>query len=88
MNDSAAEDEPSGEQAFDVSLVRELADVLNDTGLTEIEVERGTLRIRVAKNIATAAPAMVPATFVAPGVAPSEAPAVAAPARPAGDVVK
>ena len=89
MNDSAAEDESPGEQAFDVRLVRDLADVLNDTGLTEIEVEHGTLRIRVAKTLAVAAaPAAIPATFVAPVGAPSEAPAAAAPARPAGDVVK
>jgi acetyl-CoA carboxylase biotin carboxyl carrier protein len=30
-------------------LVRELADILNDTGLTEIEVERDGQRIRVAR---------------------------------------
>src|SRR5512135_1194278 len=32
------------------SLVRELADILNETGLTEIEVERDGQRIRVAKT--------------------------------------
>lgn len=30
--------------------IRELADILSDTGLTEIEVEQGSLRVRVAKT--------------------------------------
>lgn len=36
---------------IDTSLVRQLADILNDTSLTEIEVERGELRIRVAREV-------------------------------------
>jgi acetyl-CoA carboxylase biotin carboxyl carrier protein len=51
----------------DSKLVRELADILNDTELTEIEVEKGELRIRVAREI-TAAPAAAPAP--APASAP------------------
>ena len=90
MNDSAAEGEPLGEEAFDVRLVRDLADVLNDTGLTEIEVERGTLRIRVAKMSAVAvAQTAVPAAVYAP--VPTAEPAAASaapPAKPAGDAVK
>ncbi len=35
---------------IDARLVRRLAAILNDTGLTEIEVERGDLRIKVARN--------------------------------------
>ena len=42
---------------IDTTLVRQLADILNDTSLTEIEVERGELRIRVAREV-TAAPMM------------------------------
>jgi acetyl-CoA carboxylase biotin carboxyl carrier protein len=34
----------------DRGLVRELADILKDTDLTEIEVEQGTLRIRVSRQ--------------------------------------
>ena len=37
--------------------MRRLAAILNDTGLTEIEVERGDLRIRVARSGAVAADA-------------------------------
>ena len=36
----------------DTRLVRELADVLIETGLTEIEIERGDLKIRVVKQAA------------------------------------
>lgn len=65
------------EAEVDTTLVRQLADILNDTSLTEIEVERGELRIRVAREI-TAAPVMQYAAAPAPMVA--AAPAVAAPA--------
>jgi len=34
----------------DTKLVRELAKILTDTGLTEIEMEKGSLKIRVAKG--------------------------------------
>lgn len=73
----------------DALLVRELAGVLNDTGLTEIEVERGDLKIRVAKTVTVAAPTMVaagPASM--PSTASTSAAAPAAPQAPAGEVVK
>jgi len=84
---SETEGESAGEEAFDVRLVRDLADVLNETGLTEIEVERGDLRIRVAKTISLAAtPAAIPATLAAPATVE---PAAAAPTpKAAGDTVK
>jgi acetyl-CoA carboxylase biotin carboxyl carrier protein len=55
---------------FDPDLVRELAALISDTDLTEIEVEKGDLRIRVARMI-TAAPAVsyapaMPTAVVAP----------------------
>ena len=62
---------------IDATLVRQLADILNDTSLTEIEVERGELRIRVAREI-TAAPVM---QYAAAPQAYAPAPA-AAPAAP------
>ncbi len=42
-------------------LIRELAELLNDTGLSEIEIEKSGLKIRVAKTITVAA--AVPATY-------------------------
>ncbi|WP_428149415.1 acetyl-CoA carboxylase biotin carboxyl carrier protein [Brevundimonas sp.] len=71
--DKKLDNEPSVE--IDTTLVRQLADILNDTSLTEIEVERGELRIRVAREI-TAAPAIQYAA--APAYAPQAAPAPAA----------
>ncbi len=52
----------------DTRLVRELADVLVETGLTEIEIERGDLKIRVVKQ-----------AIVAPQAVYAAAPAVMAP---------
>lgn len=40
---------------FDPELVRELAALLAETDLTEIEVEKGDLRIRVARTVTAAA---------------------------------
>lgn len=59
---------------IDPRLVRKLADILKDTGLTEIEVERGDLKIRVAREVTVAAAAPVLAA----------APAVYAPAPEIG----
>ena len=59
---------PKKTASTDTKLVRELAKILNDTGLTEIEMEKGSLKIRVAKGggqivQAVAAPAAaMPAT--------------------------
>jgi acetyl-CoA carboxylase biotin carboxyl carrier protein len=58
-------------------VVRELAEILRDTELTEIEVERGDLRLRVAREI-QAAPVMQAVAAPAPVAA---APAPAAPAE-------
>jgi acetyl-CoA carboxylase biotin carboxyl carrier protein len=64
--------------SIDPRLVRKLADILSDTGLTEIEVEQEGLRIRVAREI-TAAPA-AHSYAIAPQMAPIAAPAAVAPA--------
>ena len=63
-------------EEIDTSLVRSLADILNDTDLTEIEVERGDLKIRVAREVTVAA---APLQYAPAPAAPS-APAPAAPA--------
>jgi acetyl-CoA carboxylase biotin carboxyl carrier protein len=69
---------------IDTKLVRQLADVLAETGLTEIEVEEEGRRIRVARQAAPApaqylaAPAAAPAPAASP--APAAAPAAEAPA--------
>lgn len=63
----------------DPELVRQLAVLLDDTNLTEIEIQDGERRIRVARNI-TAAAAPVYAAPAAP--APAAPAAAAAPAAP------
>ncbi|AXV15066.1 acetyl-CoA carboxylase biotin carboxyl carrier protein [Neorhizobium sp. SOG26] len=60
---------------IDKGLIRDLANILNDTDLTEIEVEQDDLRIRVSRQGAT--------QYVQAPVAPSFAPAAAAPAAAA-----
>lgn len=63
---------------IDTALVRELAELLNETGLTEIEVEDDERKIRVSRgSVASSAP--VYASAPAP-VAAAPAPAAAAPA--------
>ena len=51
---------------IDTRLVRRLADILKDTGLTQIEVERGDLKIRVAREL-TAAPVYATAPMAPSG---------------------
>ena len=74
---------------FDARLVRKLADILTETGLSEIEVEQGALKIRVAKQL-TAAPVhhvAAPAPIaMAPAAAPAAAPASSA--TPAAEVAR
>ncbi|MBB4041946.1 acetyl-CoA carboxylase biotin carboxyl carrier protein [Microvirga flocculans] len=71
------------ENPFDPDLVRELANLIADTNLSEIEVEKGDLRIRVARTLQAAAvtvaapAALAPAPVVAPPPSVSEAPAAA-----------
>jgi acetyl-CoA carboxylase biotin carboxyl carrier protein len=70
----------SGGMNIDTALVRELAELLNETGLTEIEVEDDDRKIRVSRGaVASAAP--VYAAAPAPAAA-APAPAAAAPAAP------
>jgi acetyl-CoA carboxylase biotin carboxyl carrier protein len=44
-----------------IAMIRQLADLLNSTGLTEIELEQGSSRIRVSKAITVSASVAGPA---------------------------
>ena len=70
----------TGSMQVDTDLVRELAAMLNDTGLSEIEVEDGERKIRVSRTMtAVAAPmAAAPVAAAVPAAAPVVAAAVAA----------
>lgn len=68
--------------ALDPNVVRELAAILRDTGLTEIEIERGDLKLRLAKLPGQAAPIM----YAPPAPAPMSfaTQSASAPAQDAG----
>lgn len=72
---------------IDQALIRDLANILNDTDLTEIEVEQDDLRIRVSRAGNTQyvqAPIAAPAfAATAPAPVAAAAAAAAAPAAPA-----
>ena len=73
----------------DQQLIRDLAGILNDTNLTEIEVELGDLKVRVSRQaqavhavahpMQVAASAPAPAEAAAPAVADSSKNAVTSP---------
>jgi len=68
---------------IDADLVRSLADILNDTDLTEIEVERGDLKIKVKREVTVAA---APIQYAAaPAPVAHAAPVAAAPAAMPSD---
>lgn len=84
---------------IDPRLVRRLAGILRETDLTEIEVEQGELRIRVAREtgqvaaqgVAPSAPVYAAApqqVQAVPAPSPAAAAAPAAPAAVNGDEVK
>jgi acetyl-CoA carboxylase biotin carboxyl carrier protein len=70
--------EKSGAMQVDAALVRQLAELLDETSLTEIEVQDGERRIKVARKAAqfmASLPAAAPAAPI-----PVEAPPAATPA--------
>ncbi len=67
---------PKEKPADERELIRELAMLLDETNLTEIEIERAGLRLRVARNISIAATAPVP--YQPAPAAPAAAPAAVA----------
>jgi acetyl-CoA carboxylase biotin carboxyl carrier protein len=78
--DAKISDQASGDSA----LIRELALLLDETNLTEIEIERSGLRVRVARNISIAATVPMSHALHAAPLAAAPAPGVAA----AADVSK
>ena len=71
----------------DTALVRELAELLSDNNLNEIEVEDGDRKIRVRRDPPTAyvaAPAPAPVASAAPAAAAPEAAAAPAPQEDVG----
>lgn len=76
---------PASRGTPELDLIAAMAAILNDTGLTEIELDQRGTRVRVAKSVTVAASVAAPAAH-AVAAAPAPAPAAEAPAaRPAGD---
>lgn len=76
--------------AVDQQLIRDLAGILNDTNLTEIEVELGDLKVRVSRGGTPVHAFAAPAAYApAPSAAPAQAasPAPAASAEPSRNAV-
>jgi acetyl-CoA carboxylase biotin carboxyl carrier protein len=75
---------PSGKSAVDHDLIRELAKLLEETGLTEIEFEHDGSRVRVARQVALAT---APARSAAPiDASPAAEPPAVDPAKHPGVV--
>ncbi|WP_417767481.1 acetyl-CoA carboxylase biotin carboxyl carrier protein [Stappia sp.] len=71
---------------FDQDLIRQLAALLDETNLTEIELERDEFRVRVARQITVEAPVSVGRAAPVAPAAPAAAPASADPAGHPGAV--
>ena len=77
--------------SFDPKALAALAALLNETGLTEIELEEGDRKVRLARTLApvsmpVAAPTMVAPAQAAPAPAQTTTPAAADPAKHPGTV--
>jgi len=70
---------------IDPAYVRTLAELLDDTGLSEIEVEDGERKIRVARTLSAAPVAYAPAAAPVAATAPAAVAAPAAAPAPAAD---
>ena len=66
-----------GKPAIDKELIRELAALLDETGLTEIEIERDGLRVRVGRGGAVIAPMPAHSTPIPPPMMTETAPITA-----------
>ena len=81
-----AQQSPRPSSSIDVSVIRELAELLTETSLTEIEIEQAGLRIRVARQLNAVyggVPAAMPAV---PPAHTTEAPSARREAPSAGTV--
>ncbi len=74
---------PKEDMTVDPRFVREIASILKDTDLTEIEVENGSMKVRVTRKIEQAQMQMQPAYYPPQHHAPAPQAAPAAAAAPA-----
>jgi acetyl-CoA carboxylase biotin carboxyl carrier protein len=74
--------------AIDQQLIRDLAGILNETNLTEIEVELDSLKIRVSRQTQAVHAVAAPVSMPVPAAAASAAAPVAAGAPAPADIAK
>jgi acetyl-CoA carboxylase biotin carboxyl carrier protein len=86
MNDKHEKAATAAPMQVDVDLIRELAEMLDATNLSEIEVEDGGRKIRVARTMTAAAAPSYAAP--APAAAAAAAPSVVEAPAPAANAVK
>jgi acetyl-CoA carboxylase biotin carboxyl carrier protein len=77
---------PPKKPGVDADAIRELSSLLNETGLTEIEIEHNGARIRVSRAAVNAAMAVGAPAAAAPAPAAAPSPAAASSGPPAGAV--
>jgi acetyl-CoA carboxylase biotin carboxyl carrier protein len=70
-------DGKSASSRIDQQMIRDLADLLNETGLTEIEWSEGALKVRVTRGGTVAAPVYAAPAVAAPAAAVAAAPTAA-----------
>ncbi len=75
MSSKGKTPEDAGKPAVDAAAVRELAELLKETGLTEIEIEHNGARIRVSRGGGVAATVAAPAAAAPVAVAAPSGPA-------------
>lgn len=78
-------DTNKGAMQVDADLVRQLAELLDQTQLTEIEVQDGERRIKVARQVQAVSAMHAAPQFAAPAAAPAAPAAASAPAVPPAD---
>ena len=75
--------------SIDTKMIRELATLLNETDLNEIELEEGEMRLRLSRGATSIAAPMVTQAAVAPAPAAAPAPApMQAAAAPAAEAAE
>ena len=78
MASTPAKDKKPAESRVDQEMIRDLASLLNETGLTEIEWSEGNLKVRVAKTVQAVQASVALPAAVAAAPASAAAPAAAA----------
>jgi acetyl-CoA carboxylase biotin carboxyl carrier protein len=79
---------------MDLRKLKKLIDLVQESGIGEIEITEGEEKVRISRHgaagapIMMAAPALQPMAMAPAGAAPAAAPAAAPPAEPQGHVVK